>query len=127
MSEPFDPTLGTICVTAMLTGPAATVELFLALDTGSTASLVSEVLLRAAGLDLSQPAGMAQITSGGGVVSRPMVTALRFAALGATVKDYQIVCHTLPPSAGVDGVLGLDFFTGRVLTIDFTNNTLNLT
>jgi hypothetical protein len=27
--------------------------------------------------------------------------------------------HTLPPSAGVDGLLGLDFFRGQVLTVDF--------
>jgi hypothetical protein len=30
-----------------------------------------------------------------------------------------ILAHTLPADAGIDGVLGLDFFQGLILTIDF--------
>ena len=30
-----------------------------------------------------------------------------------------LVSHTMPRSAGVDGVLGLDFMRGQHLTIDF--------
>ena len=127
MSHQFDPTVGGIIVAADLVGPAGAVELFLALDTGSTGTLVSESRLRLAGLDPSQPTGQAHITFGGGTVTRPMVTALRLTALGVTVTDFKVVCHTLPPSAGVDGVLGLDFFEGHVLTIDFVNHTVALT
>jgi hypothetical protein len=54
------------------------------------------------------------------------VTAASFQALGLTIADYRIMCHTLPASAGADGVLGLDFFEGHVLTLDFINHTLDL-
>jgi hypothetical protein len=126
MSHPFDLAVGAIYVVAELTGPLGTVDLVLALDTGATGSMVDESKLRIVGCDPSRPTGMAHVTFGGGTVTRPMVTALRLNALGATTTDYKVVCHTLPPSAGVDGVLGLDFFPGRVLTIDFVNNTLDL-
>ena len=36
-----------------------------------------------------------------------------------SLSDFPIVCHTLPPSAAVDGVLGLDFFRGTRLVLDF--------
>ncbi len=38
-----------------------------------------------------------------------------------------IVCHTLPSSAVIDGLLGLDFLRGQSLTIDFRNGLLTLT
>jgi len=31
----------------------------------------------------------------------------------------RIICHTLPPTARVDGLLGLDFFRNTRLNIDF--------
>jgi hypothetical protein len=127
MTHAFDPSQGAILVAAKLTGPAAAVELLLALDTGATCSMVDENLLRAAGLDPSNPTGKVQATFGGGVMTLPMVTATDLSALGVSRQNYQVVCHTLPPSAGVDGVLGLDFFAGHVLTIDFVQHTVSLT
>jgi len=33
--------------------------------------------------------------------------------------DFPVLGHTSPPSAGVDGLIGLDFFRDRNLLIDF--------
>ena len=33
--------------------------------------------------------------------------------------EFPVLGHTLPPSAGVDGLLGLDFFRGQSLTLNF--------
>lgn len=38
---------------------------------------------------------------------------------GRTIENFPMLCHTLPPSAMVDGLLGLDFFRGRRLILDF--------
>jgi hypothetical protein len=43
----------------------------------------------------------------------------RLTALGRERLGFPVLGHTLPPSAGVDGLLGVDFFRGLVLTIDF--------
>lgn len=40
-------------------------------------------------------------------------------ALEQERRNFPILCHTLPPSATVDGVLGLDFFRGQRLVVDF--------
>ena len=40
-------------------------------------------------------------------------------ALGQTRSGFPVLCHTLPPSSGVDGVLGVDYFHRQVLKIDF--------
>jgi hypothetical protein len=127
MTFQFDPAAGAVLVEAELTGPLGNMPLLLVLDTGSTCSMVSEDWLRFVGCDPSQPTGKVRATFGGSVQTLPVVTTVEFIALGVRRASYPVVCHTLPPSAGVDGVLGLDFFPGRVLTIDFVNNTLDLT
>lgn len=40
-------------------------------------------------------------------------------ALGQKRESFPVLCHTLPPSSSVEGVLGLDFFRDHRLTIDF--------
>jgi len=43
------------------------------------------------------------------------------------VVDFGVLGHTLPPSAGVDGLLGLDFFRGQSLTGDFRVGRVSVT
>ena len=40
--------------------------------------------------------------------------------------DFAVLGHTLPPSAGVDGLLGLDFLRGQSLTVDFRTGHVTL-
>jgi hypothetical protein len=40
------------------------------------------------------------------------------------VHNFPVLGHTLPPSAGVDGLLGLDFLRGQSLTLDFRSGHL---
>ena len=50
----------------------------------------------------------------------------RVSALGKVADDLVVVSHTLPPSTGVDGVLGLDFLRGGCLTVDLRKGTVAL-
>jgi hypothetical protein len=38
--------------------------------------------------------------------------------MGGSLDNFQMLCHTLPPSATVDGLLGIDFFRGKRLIVD---------
>jgi hypothetical protein len=60
-----------------------------------------------------------QITTGSAVQFVPRMIVKRLLALGSEQTNFPVLCHTLPPSAGVDGLLGLDFFRGNKLRIDF--------
>jgi hypothetical protein len=122
----FDPREGLITVRAELVGPSGTAVLRLALDTGATRTLVNAALLLATGHDPALAADHAQVTTGSGVEFVPRIPVDRVTALGQTRTNFPVLCHTLPSSAGVDGLLGLDFVRGQTLTIDFRAGKITL-
>jgi len=93
----------------------------LALDTGAPSTVVNVALLVAVGYDPALTSERVQITTGSGVEFAPRVTLDRIAALGQERTGFPVLGHTLPPSAGVDGLLGLDFLRRQKLTVDFRN------
>jgi predicted aspartyl protease len=116
---PFDPQQGLIVVPAELWGPSGSVVLRMALDTGATATLVNIAMLVGVGYDPALAPTRVQVTTGSGVEYVPRVTMSRIRAPGQERVDFGVLGHTLPPSAGVDGLLGLDFFRDQSVTIDF--------
>ena len=119
MSFPFDPQQGLIIVPAELWGPSGSAILRLALDTGATGTLVNTGMLVALGYDPALIPDRVQITTGSGVEFVPRILLDRIMVLGEEAVEFPVLGHALPPSAGIDGLLGLDFFRGRSLTIDF--------
>lgn len=67
-----------------------------------------------------------QITTGSGVEFVPRVVLDKIIALGKEQTGFPVLAHTLPPSAGVDGLVGLDFLRGLNLNIDFRNGLITL-
>jgi hypothetical protein len=57
----------------------------------------------------------------------PCLPVNRINALGHDRINLSVLAHTLPPSAWVDGLLGLDFFRGLTLTLDFRSRQITLT
>lgn len=66
------------------------------------------------------------MTTASGVEYVPRIAMDRLEELGQHRRGSQVVAHTLPPSTTVDGLLGLDFFRGTRLTIDFANGRITL-
>jgi len=126
MNFPFDPQQGLIIVSAELWGPAGSIVLQLALDTGATSSVVNVAPLIAVGYDPALVSERVQVTTGSGVEFTPRVTLDKIVALEQERIGFPVLGHTLPPSAGVDGLLGLDFFRGQKLTINFCNGQVTL-
>jgi len=119
MSFPFDPQQRLIIVQAELWGPSARGVLRLALDTGATSTVVNVGILVALGYDPALEPARVQVTTGSGIAFPARVNLDRIIALGQERAGFPVLAHTLPPSAGVDGLLGLDFLRGQSLTIDF--------
>jgi predicted aspartyl protease len=126
MSFPFDPQQGLIIVRAELWGPTSSVIVRLALDTGATSTVVNVGLLVAVGYDPALAPDRIQITTGSGVEFVPRVIVNRVMALGQEQTGFPVLGHTLPPSASVDRLLGLDFFRGQSLTLDFRAGQITL-
>lgn len=119
MSFAFNPLEGLIVVQAELWGPSGSAVLRLALDTGATSTLVNVGMLVAIGYDPALTTDQVQVTTGSGIAYAPRVVLSRVIALGQERSSFPVLGHTLPPSAGVDGLLGLDFFRGLNVTLDF--------
>lgn len=126
MSVPFNAAGGLVVVNAEVVGPTGAAVIRLALDTGATATVVSGAILVAVGYDPALSPTRLQVTTGSGIEYVPVVAVTRLQALGQDRNGLSVLAHTLPPSAGVDGVLGLDFLRGQRLVIDFRAGQIEL-
>jgi len=127
MSVPFNAQGGLVVVQAAVDGPSGTAVLRLALDTGATGTVINVGLLVALGYDPALVPERIQVTTGSSVEFVPRVPLQKIIALGQERINFPVLAHTLPPSAGIDGLLGLDFLRGQTLTVDFRTGTITLT
>lgn len=126
MNLPFDPQKGLIIVPTRLHGPSGDTIVRLALDTGATQTMVNWDLIVLLGYDPASISNRIQMTTGSGVEFVPQIKLHKIQAFELTYNDFPVLCHTLPPSATVDGVLGLDFFRKRKLMVDFGNGSVTV-
>jgi predicted aspartyl protease len=126
VSYPFNTRHGLILVGAELFGPLGNIVLRLALDTGATGTTINAGLLMVVGYDPSSAPERVEMTTGSGVEYASRLSVSRISALGQERSKFPIIVHTLPPSARVDGLLGLDFFRAQELRLDFRNGIITL-
>jgi len=126
MSIRFDPLENLIYVRAKVFGPVGSTSLLLALDTGASSTSISSERLLSLGYELSADAEGSRIVTGSRVEFAPEITIVKFSALRQQRQNFSVLAYDLPVEAGVDGVLGLDFFRGQNLNIDFRNGLITL-
>jgi hypothetical protein len=126
MNLNFNPKEGLIIVPTRLFGPNGDAIVHLALDTGATGSLINWDVAMLIGYDPAIVRDRVQVTTGSGVEFAPRIKVFKIQALERTIEDFPIICHTLPPSANVDGLLDLDFFRGTHLGIDLISGLIKV-
>lgn len=126
MSFVFNPIYGPVIIGAEITGPSGIAVLRLVLDTGATDTLINIAPLVAIGYDPALSPQRLQVTTGSGIEYAPCISLMKIKALGKEYKELPILCHTLPPSTGVDGLLGLNFFRGLCLKINFRKGEIEI-
>ena len=119
MNVRFDAQGGLIVVPVRVHGPTGIAHLRLALDTGATTTLIRPAHLEALGYDPALTQERVQMTTGSGVEFAARLPLTRITALGCSREELRVLSHTLPPSATVDGLLGLDFLREGRLEVDF--------
>src|SRR5262249_20253041 len=120
MTYGFNPSQGLIIVPVRLFGPAGDMIVRLALDTGATSTLINSEITVLLGYDPAASPDRIQVTTGSRVELCPRVTVQRLEALRNPSAIF-------PFSPQVDGLLGLDFFRGFQIIIDFRNGTITIT
>lgn len=126
MSFSFNAESGLIIVQVEISGSAGNAILSLALDTGATATLINQSRLMQLGYDPAARPERLQITTGSSVEFVPRITVSKITALGQLRTAFPVLAHTLPPSAGVDGLLDLDFFREQELIVNFRTGEISL-
>ena len=126
MSESFNSERGLIVVPVELFGSTGSIIVRCALDTGATRTMISVAMLVTVGFDPALQPERVQVTTGSGVEFSPLVVVPRIMAFSEERSNLAVLTHTLPPTAGNDGLLGLDFFRDRLLQIDFRKGLLSL-
>lgn len=97
-----------------------------ALDTGATFTTLNEPLVRRLGfpLDALPRSNTIQTATTAEPVGR--LTLARIASIGHTRYQVPVQFTRFNARLRIDGVLGLDFFAGQVLTIDFAAGRIRL-
>jgi hypothetical protein len=126
MSTPFNSQHGLVINRARIWGPSGHADVRLALDTGAVVTVIRTGVLVAIGYDPGTSPDRLQMTTGSGIEFVPRLPIDRIEVLGQQRTSFQIVAHTLPPTAGIDGLLGLVFLRGQRLTIDFRRGQITL-
>ena len=127
MSFAFDTQRHLIIVSTRILGPVRNLRLRLALATGATRTLINQSRLLRLGYNTLANEKQIQITTGSNIEFVTQVSLLKLVALGQERGNFPVLCHNLPPSASVDGLLELDFFRGLNLNIDFRSGLITLT
>lgn len=78
------------------------------------------------GYDLTSPVGHMEITTAGGRQVSPVGSISRIGTFGLERIDFPVIRQDLPSGTPFDGLLGLDFFRGQRLTIDFREGLITL-
>lgn len=126
MKIKFNPTSGLIVIPTRLYGFDTDTIARLALDTGATGSMVNWDIAVLLGYDPTSSEERVRITTGSGIEFVPQIRIEKIEIPGRFKENFPILCHTLPPGATIDGLLGLDFFREVRLTIDFKSGLITV-
>ena len=97
-----------------------------AVDTGATISLVNAAVMNLLGYKPEDSIRTIQT-----VTASKTETAYEFEidnimAIGLIRRNFKVVSRSLPAGLGIDGLLGLNFFKNKELTIDFKLSEIRL-
>ena len=80
----------------------------LLVDTGATYTLIPLKVAMAIGCDPSVAQRRIPIVTVSAVEYPPLVTIPSLECLGHRLRNVEVICHDLPPSSAVEGLLGLN-------------------
>jgi Aspartyl protease len=69
---------------------------------------------------VDEPSRTIRVTAAGGVLQVPIVVVPWFSCIGCRIDQFSALALDLPPSARVDGLLGMDFLTrvGAIVDVE---------
>lgn len=100
------------------------IHAMLMVDTGATFTSLNHKLLKQIGVKTSKNKSI--IVSAAGVFETTSATIKKVRLGDIAQSNLTVVALDLPTASEIDGVLGVDFFKNRKLTIDFKKHTIEV-
>jgi predicted aspartyl protease len=122
----FDPSARRVFVPVFVVGPAHTHKFEFLVDTGASQTSMRAEFLRRLGFNPESATRRTRMRSVTGTATAPLLIVPRLSSLDHTRTDFEIAAHDPPAAIQADGLLGMDFFLGRVLTIDCVRGRVSL-
>jgi len=119
----FDLNAPHIVVPVRITGAQRVRWVNLILDTGSTSTVIDELVAFRLGYTL-ESAPTVSVTTVSGTSQASIIVARQIFALGMTVDEFPVLVMPLPAQLRADGLLGLDFLRLRNLFCNFEKGIL---
>jgi len=119
----FDLSAPHIVVPVRITGMQRVRWVNLVLDTGSTSTVIDELVAFRLGYNL-ESAPTVSVTTVSGTSQASIIVARQIFALGMTVDEFPVLVMPLPTQLRADGLLGLDFLRRRNLFCNFEKGIL---
>ena len=119
----FDLNAPHIVVPVRITGVQRMRWVNLILDTGSTSTVIDELVALRLGYNL-ESAPTVSVTTVSGTSQASIIAARQIFALGMTVEEFPVLVMPLPEQLRADGLLGLDFLRRRNLFCNFEKGIL---
>lgn len=122
----FNPDAFGIIVTAILQGPSSKRKIEMLVDTGATMNIIPFEIAKILGYRPWETKDFVDITTATGVESMPVINLDKIKVLEKGVDNVKTLCHDLPPTSRVDGLLGLSFLKSFNIFIDFKRGVFEL-
>ena len=105
-------------------------DLRMVLDTGATNTTIDSNALYLLGYDLRDKIGTVEIETANGIVETELFEVNNFSSLGIVKHNYQIQVYDFLAHgifSDYNGLLGLDFWSGKKFCIDTSENIITIT
>lgn len=122
---PFDPNAPILLFECVLEFKSRHIFI-MALDSGSSYTIISEAAATQVGYDLSKISEYVSFSNASQSHLVPKVTLNSFSLADAKIDNLDVLIYTLPEEHGIDGVIGLNFLRHFNIGLDFEYGILTL-
>jgi|GEM_PF-3003799 len=123
----FDPSADQILIVGLVEGPEGKIRrVRFLVDTGTPHTVIDAPIMDSIGFGAHLATARSRLWGVSGVIDGYVVKAPRLRVLGHELQGCSIAVHDLPNDLGVEALLGLDFFRGCYVGIDFCDGTLEV-
>lgn len=118
--------VGVVLVMGRFFAPDAVKDLSIALDTGSSLTVLTPQAVRELKMDPERPLEYRRTFVWRNSYQAPILLIPRLRVFGREVRDLEVACGDLPPALNIDGVLGLNFLRHFDLRVNFREKYIEL-